>query len=116
MSSGEKRSIAFRELACSLGGLRPVEDVCRARHTAASRVPKDVGVDHGGLDIFVTEQLLDRPDVVAVLQEVGRKGMPERVAGGLLRNTCPQLREPHRPLQDRLVEVMPAPLAVSRSV
>ena len=32
---------------------------------------KDVGVDHGGLDVLVAEQLLDGADVVAALEQVG---------------------------------------------
>ena len=40
-----------------------------------------MGVNHRGLDIFMTEQLLNRPDVISVLQEVGREGMAQGVAG-----------------------------------
>ena len=34
-----------------------------------------VGVDHGRLDVFLTEQLLNRPDIISVLQEVGGEGV-----------------------------------------
>jgi hypothetical protein len=37
---------------------------------------QEVGVDHGGGDVFVTEELLGRPDVGPRLQEVG--GSPDR--------------------------------------
>jgi hypothetical protein len=43
-----------------------------------------VGVDHRRADIAVPQELLDRPDVVAVLEQMGREGVPQRVAcGGL---------------------------------
>jgi len=34
-----------------------------------------VGVDHGGLDVVVAEELLDGADVVAVAEEVGGKAV-----------------------------------------
>ncbi len=37
-----------------------------------------MGVDHRRAHIFVTEQLLDRPNIIPVLQEVGRKGVTKR--------------------------------------
>jgi hypothetical protein len=43
---------------------------------------EDVRVDHDGAHVAVTEQLLDRPDVVAVFKQVGRERVAERVAGG----------------------------------
>jgi hypothetical protein len=44
-----------------------IEPVRRAHHTAAAAI-QDVGVDHRSRDVAVAEQLLDRPDVVSVLQ------------------------------------------------
>jgi len=50
-----------------------------------------MGGDHGGLDVFMTAQLLNRPDIISVLQETGREAMlgdgrwqpqTERCAGG----------------------------------
>ena len=38
-----------------------------------------MGINHRGFDIFMTEQFLDGADIVAVLQEVGGKGMAEGV-------------------------------------
>ena len=40
---------------------------------------EDMGVDHGGFDIFVAEQFLNGADVVAVLEQMGGK----RVAEGM---------------------------------
>ncbi len=48
---------------------------------------EDVGVDHGGLEVFVAEQVLDGADVVTALQQVGGKGMTEGVAGDALVDT-----------------------------
>ena len=45
---------------------------------------EDVGVDHGGLDILVAEQVLDGADVVAVLEQVGGEGVAQGVAGDAL--------------------------------
>jgi hypothetical protein len=42
---------------------------------AAYATIERVGVDHRRGDIFVTEQFLDGPDVVAVFQQVGSEGM-----------------------------------------
>ncbi len=49
--------------------------------TLGSAALEDVGVDHGGAHIFVTEEFLDGADVVAVLKKVGSEGMAEGVAG-----------------------------------
>lgn len=51
-----------------------------AAHRAAPPV-QDMGVDHRGAHILVAQELLDGPDVVAILEEVGGKGVSERVRG-----------------------------------
>ena len=38
---------------------------------------EDVGVDHGGFYILVSEQFLYGADVVSVLEEVGGEGVPK---------------------------------------
>ena len=43
---------------------------------------KDKCVDLGRRHIHVTQQLLDRADVVTALQKMGRKRIPQRVRGG----------------------------------
>lgn len=43
-----------------------------------------MGVDHGGFDALVAQQFLNGAEVVAVLQEVGGKGVAERVAANNL--------------------------------
>jgi hypothetical protein len=56
------------------------EGVHGTSDAAAAGTVQDVSVDHRGVDVLVAEKLLDRPDVVAVLDQVGREGMAERVA------------------------------------
>lgn len=43
-----------------------------------------MGIDHCGLHIAVTQQLLNRPDVGFLLQQVCSERMAEGVAGGWL--------------------------------
>jgi hypothetical protein len=69
---GRESSVSCRENAVgrtSDGAWAPVKDVC---------------VDHGGADVRVAEEFLDYPDVVAVLQQVGGKGVAKRVAAHAL--------------------------------
>jgi hypothetical protein len=47
-----------------------------------------VGVDHGGAHVFVAKQFLNGADVVAVFQQVGGEGMPQRVGGDGLLDLC----------------------------
>jgi hypothetical protein len=42
-----------------------------------------VGVDHGGFDVFVSEQFLDSADVVTVLEQVGGEGLATDALGNL---------------------------------
>ncbi len=65
-----------------------------------------VGIDHGRLHVFGTEELLNGPDVIPVLQEMRRERMAEGGAGGML-------GEPRRggcglndSLEDRRIGVM----------
>ncbi len=34
---------------------------------------QDMGVDHGRFDVLVTEELLEGPDIVAIVKQVGPK-------------------------------------------
>ena len=53
------------------------------------------------------EQILHRADVIARLQQMRRKRMPQRVRRHLLRQTRPPRRRFHRPLQIILLQMMP---------
>jgi hypothetical protein len=45
---------------------------------------EDVGVDHGGLDVLMAEEVLHGPNVIAVFQEMGGEGVAEGVASDAL--------------------------------
>ena len=50
-------------------------EVCRTPD-ASSALVQDMGVDHGGVDVAVPQQFLDRPDIVPFFQEMGSERMP----------------------------------------
>ena len=60
--------------AYTLSRARGLQQVHRALHTPASTI-EHVGVDHRGLHALVTKELLHRPDVVAVHQQVSGEGV-----------------------------------------
>ena len=39
-----------------------------------------MGVDHRRAHVLVAQQLLDRPNIIPILQQVGRKGVAKRMA------------------------------------
>ena len=94
-------------LACSTEGLRPVKIVRRAGDSTAGRVSQDVGVNHRGLDVFVSEQLLDRPDVMSGHEEVGREAVAECVRADLLGDVRFPCGTSDGSLNHRFVEVVP---------
>ncbi len=58
-------------------------------HFAQMRVGH-VSVDLGGVDRGVAEELLDRADIGAIAQEVGREGVAKRVGGDHVRDPGPR--------------------------
>src|SRR5207247_1070351 len=72
---------------------------------------QDVRVDHGRADVLVAEELLDCPNVVAVLQQVGGKGVAERVAAHALGDARPKGGNPDGALEDGFVKVMTSAFA-----
>ncbi len=62
-------------VAASFG--TPLHHVERAPCAATAGALEHVSVDHRRLHVRVAEELLDRPDVVAVLDQVRREGVPE---------------------------------------
>jgi hypothetical protein len=54
---------------------------------AAAGVAEDVGVDHGRLDVFMPEELLDGADIVAGDQQMGGEAVPEGMAADLFADT-----------------------------
>jgi len=83
-----------------------VEGVCRAGDASATGVAKDVGIDHGRLDVFMVEELLDGPDIVAGDQQMGGEAVPERVAADLFADTRRARGGVDGFADDRLVEVV----------
>ena len=63
--------------------------VCRAPDARRPAI-QYVGVDHGRADIAMTEQLLNGSDIAIVLEQVGREGVTQRVAGCALLDTHAQ--------------------------
>src|SRR5688572_8969899 len=86
-----------------------VKAVGGAAHGSGASV-EHVGVDHRRGDVAVAEELLDGPNVVAALEQVGGEGVTERVRTGTLAEARTQGSLLHRALDDRFVEVMAAPL------
>ena len=68
-------------------------------------------VDHRGTDVTVTEELLDGPDVVVILEQVGGKGVSEGVARGKLGNARGPDGVLHGALENGFVEMVAAALA-----
>jgi len=59
---------------------REASDVIERAPDSQAAAVEDVCVDHGGLDILVTEEVLDRSDIVAILEQVGGEAVAKRVA------------------------------------
>jgi hypothetical protein len=58
---------------------RTFRRVCHIAH--------DMGIDHGGLDVFVAEQVLHFPDDYPVHEQVRGKAVPQGVNACVLLNT-----------------------------
>lgn len=86
----------------TVGASAPVE---RARDSEGTAV-EDVRVDHGCAHILMTEKFLNGSDVIAVLQQVRREGVPERVGAHALTQSRAQGCLPDRLLNDGLVQMM----------
>jgi hypothetical protein len=65
-------------------------------------------VDLRRTDVLVPEQFLDRSDVVTSFKKMRGERMPEGVASGVLHNPRPLDGFFGRPLEHRLVHVLPA--------
>lgn len=67
---------------------------------------QDVGIYHSGFQVGMAEQLLDRPDIVPVFQEVGRERMAETVAGGALFDARPGHGLRNSPLNNGRIDMV----------
>ena len=87
------------------------EGVVGAADAAAADLVEDVGVDHGGGDVAVAEELLDGADVVAVGEQVGSERVAERVAGDALGERGRARGSGDGSLWEAAVQVVPVDLA-----
>ena len=78
---------------------------------AAPSLVQDVGVNHSRADVAVAEEFLNRPDVDAILKQVGGETVSHGVAAGGLGDPGSANGVPHRFLNDRLMKVVPSALA-----
>ena len=85
----------------------PNSDVQRAPY-ADPRLLHDMGINLGGRNIFVSEQLLNGPDVIAGFQKARGETVTQRMATGGLRYTSQAYRLFQRPLQTGLAGVVTA--------
>jgi hypothetical protein len=83
--------------------------VQRAFHRPYSFLPQDMGIDHGGGYILVTEQFLHGANIGAFHEKMRGKGMPQCVRRYPLIDTGLFCSSFHRPLQSTLVHMV-APL------
>jgi len=67
-----------------------------------------MGVDHRRAHVLVAQQLLDRPNIIPIFKQVGRKGVAKRMAACRLADPCFQSGFLEAALQDGFVQVVPA--------
>jgi len=60
----------------------PPLQVVRGTLDALASPVNDMGINHRGFHVFMAEEFLDCPNVVAPFQKIRRKGMLKGVAGG----------------------------------
>ena len=112
--------LVFNELGgppSTKGDLNPIIPVLhpiqRTDHATACHL-QNMGVDHGGFDVRVAEQLLYAADVIAGLQQVGRKGVTQRVRRGWLDDARRFNRALEIALEGLIVKMMPSAYAGAR--
>ena len=71
-----------------------------------------MGINHGGGQFLVTEQLLERADVVTGFEQVGGKGVTERVRTDAFWNGRDTGRRLHDALQSVFVDMVTARHAI----
>jgi hypothetical protein len=84
---------------------RRSQPVRRAPHAKSTPI-QHVGVDHRRTDIRMSEQFLNRSNVVSILEQMRCKGMAEGVATDSLRDPCPPDRARDRALHHRFVQMI----------
>ncbi len=84
------------------------EGIRGAPHALTPGTVQNVRIDHRRIQALVPEQRLDGSDVIAVLDEVGREGVTQRVASDLAFDARAAARLSDGPLEHSFVKVMPA--------
>ena len=74
--------------------------------------PHDVGIDHGGLNVTVPEQLLDLPNVGSGFEQMGGEAVPQAMYARVLCDSGPPQGLLDCPLQVALRRVEAPELAV----
>jgi hypothetical protein len=100
------RSVAPDSSARRSSPKHPIRGAANRRWTAV----QDVRVDHGGAHVTVSEQFLDRANVVTVFEEMRCEGVPEGETRGSLGQARLEDGFLDRPLEHGFMEVMPPPL------
>ena len=98
---------AYQPVAVASCGI-PLHDVEWAPYAATAGSLEHVSVDHGRLHIRVAEQLLDRPDVVAIFEKMRRERVPQAVTDRVLVDAHLPHRLLHCSLYGRLIQMMPS--------
>ena len=86
ITGGTTRAVEINVGGVSNKQIRGAPRACRDQRSRgaaddAGAAVERVGVDHGGAHVFVAKQFLNGADVVAVFQQLGGEGMPQRVGG-----------------------------------
>ena len=89
------------------------QQVSRAGHAKGAAI-EHVRIDHGGLEIGVAQELLDRANVLAPLQQMGGKRMPQAVAGGWFADACGQHSASNSLLDEAGIQMMAALFSATR--
>ena len=76
------------------------------RFDSQSPAVEYMSVDHGRFDILVPQQLLDRADVVAILEQMSCEGMAKGMRGNRFIYFCTFSCIPYGALQDAFIQVV----------
>jgi hypothetical protein len=102
--AASRRTVAVVKRRRARSRRRPADSAPRGRRDSRGGCR-----DHGGRHVLVAQEFLHRPDVIAVVQEVGSKRVPKSMTTCGLHEACGTHGFLHRALQYRGVDVM-APL------
>jgi len=67
-----------------------------------------MSINHRRLDVAMAQEFLNRSDIITTFEQVSGEGVPERVAGGPLRQSSLRDRVSHGFLNQRFINVMAA--------